>query len=446
MSEPFSIAGNSIMPDRRDFLHSAGAALGLSFLTDDAALAAQIPATPPASGIPSSPTSPLSAAVPTMNPPPPKVGPHLGSIYPLIEKLAAGRDFPLSFLRDEFADLAAWKERGLARVRELMYYAAPKVDPAAEIVDRVDRGDYFQERVLFNTTQHIRVPAALLIPKKAKFPAPAIVALHDHGGFYLWGKEKLLDVPDEHPSLTEMKKAYDNRPIAVELVRRGYVVIVIDMFYWGERRLVLDDDAADFRDRLPSITPERVVEFNRRAAANEQLLGRTLYAAGTSWPGIMCTDDVRTVDYLVTRPEVDPNRIGCVGHSIGGLRATHLALLDPRVKTAVCCGWMCSFPQQLYKNVRSTIGPTKLLPGLYREMDYPDLASLAMPCAQLYINGRQDGLFNFAGVEAAFKKLKDCYTKAGVPEKFQGSVYDTPHEFNTTMQTEAWKWFERWLA
>ena len=341
--------------------------------------------------------------------------------------------------------MAAWKQRALARVLELLYYAPPPCDPKPEVVERVDRGDYIQEKVLFNTTGVFRVPAHVLIPKRAKLPAPAIVALHDHGGFYLWGKEKLLKNDDEHPALTEFKACYGNRPIAADLARQGYVVIVIDMFYWGERRMVLDDDQADYRDRLRSLTPERVVEFNRRSAANEQLLGRTLYAAGLTWPGIMFWDDVRTVDYLVTRPEVDPDRIGCVGLSIGALRATHLAVMDPRIKAAVCCGWMCSFPQQIYRHVRSTIGPTKLIPGLYRELDYPDVAAIAMPCAQLYINGRRDGLFDLAGVEAAYGKLAACYRKAGIPDKFRGSLYDAPHEFNLAMQAEAWAWLRRWI-
>jgi dienelactone hydrolase len=210
--------------------------------------------------------------------------------------------------------------------------------------------------------------------------------------------------------------------------------------------MVFDDDEADYRDRPRSITPERIIEFNRRSAANEQLLGRTLSAAGLTWPGIMFWDDVRTVDYLLTRPEVDPGRIGCVGLSIGALRATHLAALDSRIKASVSCGWMCSFPHQIYRHVRSTIGPTKLIPGLYREMDYPDVASLAMPCAQLYINGRKDGLFDLAGVEAAFAKLAACYKKAGIPERFRGSLYDAPHEFNVPMQEEAWAWLHKWLA
>ena len=58
------------------------------------------------------------------------------------------------------------------------------------------------------------------------------------------------------------------------------------------------------------ITAERIKEFNARASQNEQLVGRTIYAAGFTWSGVMYWDDIRTVDYLLTRPEVDPKRIG----------------------------------------------------------------------------------------------------------------------------------------
>src|SRR5262249_15459204 len=151
--------------------------------------------------------------------------------------------------------------------------------------------------------------------------------------------------------------------IAADLARQGYVVVVIDMFYWGERRMLLDDDPADWRDRPASLTAERIREFNARASQNEQLVGRTIYAAGVTWSGVLVWDDMRTVDYLLTRPEVDPKRVGCVGLSVGGLRACHLAALDERVKAAVVVGWMASFPAQLQKHVRNTIGHTKLVPG-----------------------------------------------------------------------------------
>jgi dienelactone hydrolase len=373
-------------------------------------------------------------------------GSDVGSLFPFIRGQAVRGEFPLSFLQDEFRDPTAWKRRARGTLKGLLHYDPPACDPKPEVVETVDRDGYVRETVYFNTTPDIRVPAHVLVPKGLKTPAPAIVALHDHGGMYFWGREKIVEVDGEHPVLTTFKRgAYGGKSIASELARRGYVVVVIDMFYWGERRMLLDGDPADWRDRPATIKPERVAEFNRRAGESEPLVGRTILSAGFTWSGVMFTDDIRTVDYLVTRPEVDPNRIGCVGLSVGGLRSCHLAALDDRIKAAVVVGWMASYPAQLQRRIRHTIGFTKLVPGLMRHLDYPDVASLAIPSALLVINGSKDQLFDLDGVRKCFTKLSSCYAKAGVPEKFRGRFYDTPHEFNAEMQQEAWEWLARWL-
>jgi len=292
----------------------------------------------------------------------------------------------------------------------------------------------------------VRVPAFVLVPKHAPKRAPAIVALHDHGGFYLWGKEKIVALPDENPVLADFRRQYyGGRSIAIELVREGYVVVIIDMFYWGERRMLLDEDPADWRERPASLPRERIQAFNSRAGQNEQLVGRTIYAAGFTWPGVMFWDDLCTVDYLLTRPDVDARRIGCVGLSVGGLRSCHLAALDERIRAAVVVGWMASFPAQLKKHIRNTIGHTKVVPGLYQHLDYPDVASLAMPTPMLVINGTKDGLFDLEGVKASFAKLNACYAKAGVTDHCRTRFYETPHEFNAEMQAEAWAWLKRWV-
>ena len=374
-------------------------------------------------------------------------GSDVGSLFPFIQAQATGKEPRLSFLRHEFRSLPAWKRRARGRLLDLLHYAPAKCDPRPERLERIERGDYIEERITFNTTPDVRVPATVLIPRNVPLPAPAIVALHDHGGFYLWGREKLVETPGEHPVLTAFKKQYyGGRSIASDLARRGYVVIVIDMFYWGERRMLLDDDAADWRTRPASLTADRSEAFNRRAGQNEDLTGRTIAAAGFTWPGVMFWDDIRTVDYLLTRPEVDPARIACVGLSVGGLRSCHLAALDDRIKAAVVVGWMTSFPAQLRHHIRYTIGPTMLVPGLYRDLDYPDVASLAMPTPLLVINGSKDTLFDPAGVRAAFEKLTICYRKAGIPDRLRVRLYDTPHEFNAEMQAEAWDWLQQRLA
>ena len=106
---------------------------------------------------------------------------------------------------------------------------------------------------------------------------------------------------------------------------------------------------------------------------------------------------------------------------------------------------MASYPAQLKDHVVHTIGFTKLVPGLMRYLDYPDVASLAMPAALLVINGSRDTLFDLDGVRSCFAKLAACYAKAGIAEKVRTRLYDTPHEFNSAMQDEAWEWLKRWL-
>jgi dienelactone hydrolase len=372
-------------------------------------------------------------------------GSDIGSLYPFVQQQADRSPLELSFLHDRFTDLAAWQSTARARVLERLFYQPAPVPQAAEVIRREDHGEYVQEYLTFQTTPDIRVPAYVLVPKAARLPAPGIVALHCHGGFYVWGKEKLIESDHEHSQLTAYKQElYHGRSIASELARRGYVVIVIDAFYWGERRMVLDDDPASYRE--PSrMTTEDVANVNRRSQRGEELVARSLFTAGITWPGVALWDDIRTVDYLASRPEVDPARLACVGLSMGGYRSFLLAALDPRIKVAVDVGWMASMAAQIKRHVVNTIGFSFHIAGLYRYLDLPDLAALIAPRALMVINGSKDTLFEPRGVNAAFEKIEACFRKAGVAERQQCRLYDTPHEFNPEMQDAAWAWIARWL-
>jgi dienelactone hydrolase len=373
-------------------------------------------------------------------------GPHIGSLYRFVQQQADRSNLELSFLRPEFRDLETWQTKARATVLERLFYAPPPVAPAAEVIHREDRGDYVQEYLTFQTTPDVRVPAYVLIPKKASLPAPGIVALHCHGGFYVWGKDKLVEADREHPALTDYKQElYQGKSIASELVRRGYVVIVIDAFYWGERRMLLDEDPPSYRDSQ-RMTKSEVADFNRRSQQGEQLVARSLFAAGITWPGVLLWDDLRTVDYLASRPEVDAQRLGCVGLSLGGYRSFLLAALDPRIKVAVDVGWMTSFASQIRRHVVHTVGLTFHIAGLYRYLDLPDLAALIAPRALLVMNGAKDSLFAPEGVRAAFEKIGACFRKAGASDRQHCRLYDAPHEFNRQMQEEAFEWIARWLG
>jgi dienelactone hydrolase len=372
-------------------------------------------------------------------------GSHLGNLHSFIQEQADRSRFELSFLHADVKDLESWQERARTKVIEQLFYAPPRAPHQPQVVRRVDRGGHVREDLTFQTAAGVRVPATVLIPKTATLPAPGIVVLHDHGGMYVWGCDKVVEGEDEHPILREFKQQlYGGKSIATELVRRGNVVIVIDMFYWGRRRMLLDDDPPSYRDPR-RMTNEEIAAFNRRAGQNEQLVARSLFAAGVTWPGVLLWDDLRTVDYLAARPEVDARRLGCVGLSVGGYRSFLLAALDPRIRVAVDVGWMSSLGSLIERHVVNTVGFSFHIIGLYRYLDLPDLAALIAPRSLLVINGSRDQLFPREGVEAAFAKIDQCFLKAGVPDRQRCRLYDAPHQFNVQMQADAWNWIDRWL-
>jgi dienelactone hydrolase len=366
---------------------------------------------------------------------------HLGSLYPSVQNLADSSSLELSFLRPEFRDLKAWQTQARKRIFDLLLYSPARVTPDAEILSSRQREGYREERLTFRTTPQFRVPAHILIPDGAPGPRPAVVLMHDHGGFYLWGREKVVANDNEHPSLTGFKQQYyAGRSIGAELARKGYVVITIDMFYWGERRLILGSAPPELGERSAAMTDEQVNSFNSWAGKNEQLMARSLLTAGITWPGITVWDDIRTLDYLVSRPEVDRTRLFSLGLSVGGYRSFLLAALDPRIKAAVDVCWMTMYAAQIENHVINTMGEAFVIPGMYRYLDLPDLAAAIAPRALMLIMGSRDGLFPPAAMQGSFDKIGRCYEKAKAPHNQLCRLFDSPHEFNLDMQSEVWNW------
>jgi hypothetical protein len=174
----------------------------------------------------------------------------LGNLFTDLSRLAGGDAYPLSFLNARFRSHEAFRAEARAKVLDLLRYRPAPVEPRAELVERVELADHVRERVVFSTAPHVRVPAYVLIPRGLRGPAPAVVDLHSHGGMFLFGKEKVIDFGRNHPAMTAYQEQnYDGRPTATALVRRGYVVITIDAFFFGERRLLLDADLGRGWDR-----------------------------------------------------------------------------------------------------------------------------------------------------------------------------------------------------
>ncbi len=384
----------------------------------------------------------LLASVPVFGQDP--AGSQLGNLYPPIQAMADASPLELSFLRPEFKDHRQWQRLAREKLFDLLHYRPAPVSPQVQLRARKERAGFIEEDLTFLSAPYSRVPAQLLIPTDRRPPFPGVIVLHDHGGFYLWGREKVVETDNEHPVLTRFKQQYySGRSICNELVHQGYAVMAIDMFYWGERRYVLPNDPPAWRERPSSITAQQIAEFNARSAQNEQLIARGLLTAGVTWPGVMLWDDLRTLDYFASRPEVDRNRIACVGLSVGGYRSFMLAALDTRIKAAVDVCWMTAFASQIKQHVTNTMGVTFVIPGMYRYFDLPDLSALIAPRALMVQMGSRDGLFPLSGIQAAFAKIRQCYQKVGSPDRQVCTLFDAPHQFNDKMQPQAWEWLKR---
>jgi dienelactone hydrolase len=261
----------------------------------------------------------------------------------------------------------------------------------------------------------------------------------------LFGKEKVIDFGRNHPAMSAYhERNYESRPTATALVRRGYVVVVIDAFAFGERRTILDADLKAGWDRS-RYTLEDVSRLNQRCRDKETTLAKSMTLMGTTWPGIVAWDDMRTVDYLASRPEVDGRRIGCLGISMGGYRAMFLTALDERVRAGCVAGFMSAVRPMLRQHI-DTHSWVHFLPGLHQHLDWPDLAALAAPRDLLVLQCSRDRLFPPAGMRAAVEKIAAIYTKAGATDRFVGHFHDVPHIFNRAMQDEAFTWLDRKLS
>lgn len=275
-----------------------------------------------------------------------------------------------------------------------------------------------------------------------------MIALHDHSGYYYYGREKLTEASVPHHALDAFRRDYyGGRGWADALARRGFAVLVPDAFYFGSRRLEPDSLCDEVGKRLPAsmegLEPGSVVyieAFHRNAACYEKEIAKHISTLSLTWPGILAEDDRRAVNYLCSRPEIDPARIACCGLSIGGFRSALLFGLEPRICCAVVAGWMCSFRSLTHRLLRDHTYML-YLPFLREMGDLADLTGLAAPAPLLVQQCLRDDLFTMDGMQEAADRLAQYYTE--YPDRLSVRYYDNPHQFNRVMQEEAFDWLER---
>lgn len=302
-----------------------------------------------------------------------------------------------------------------------------------------------------------RTQAWLLKPVGATGPLPGVVALHDHGGFKFYGKEKIADGPEPpDPVVVAFRDdAYGGRAYANALARRGFAVLVHDTFMWGSRRFPVESMPENIRRmaarRDPAWQPtdgsahaEAIADYNYAAWLFEfHVLEKYCALFGATFAGMVSHEDRIALNYLRSRPDVRAGGVGCLGLSGGGNRAALLQATSDHVAAAVIVGLMSTYAELLDKQVTHT---WMLFPhGWPRYGDWPDLAACRAPSPLLVQYDLEDALFTVAGMRAAHERLSDLYAHAGNRGAYTGEFYPGPHKFDLEMQESAFEWLAQRL-
>ena len=373
----------------------------------------------------------------------------IGAYGPWAASLVPDEPGRLSFRRGLWADVEAW--RPLARARLMECLCQPDTGGPPEV--RVERHTAYDgvevEELSWQLPYGPRTRAVLLKPAGARGRLPGILALHDHAGNKWFGADKITrSSPQQQPMMREHQAAYyGGAAWANEVARRGYVVLVPDAFPFASRRVFLCDVPPEIRPGLTLPEPEteaHIMAYNVWAAEHEHIMAKSLFCAGTTWPGVTLAEDQRALDVLCSRDDVDPERVGCGGLSGGGLRTVFLGGADPRIRCAVCVGMMTTWRDYLL-NKTHTHTWMIYVPLLPRDLDFPEILGLRVPQPTLVLNDRDDQLFTVGEMERADRILREVYQRAGAGEHYRCSFYPGPHKFDLAMQAEAFAWFDLWL-
>ncbi len=269
---------------------------------------------------------------------------------------------------------------------------------------------YTLERLVLDLNGVEPVPALLLIPDKRAPRAPGLLYIHWHGGMYDLGKEQLLVGVDAQPAYA---------PVCAE---KGLVTLAIDCWCFGERK------------------------HHEVGRTGEEDTFKSMLWNGQVLYGMMMFDEFRAMDYLSARPEVDPNRLGALGMSMGSTKVWWLAALDPRVRLSmdVCC--LTDFEELVKVHNLSGHGIYYFVPSLLKHFQTAQINELIVPRAHLSVNGRLDDLTPPAGVERVRDYLAPLYQKYGKSEDCHIELFDCPHWELPAMRKLILEWMDTYLV
>ncbi|NQU24340.1 MAG: acetylxylan esterase [Candidatus Nealsonbacteria bacterium] len=320
----------------------------------------------------------------------------------------------------------AWDRRKI-ELRETLWQLLgdlpPRPVPDVTVRWREERDGYTLEHFTFDNGVGDTVYGYVLIPAGHRRPLPAILYHHYHGNRYAQGKQEVLT------------RAFAHWPGGLglitgeELARAGYVVMCIDAYGFGQR-----------------MTQGPAGEREKGVATETSLFKTFLWQGRTLW-GMIVRDDLLALDYLTTRPEVDPQRIAAMGMSMGSTRTWWAAALDERIRVAVSVACLTRYQDLIATGNVAAHGIYYYVPGmLQQQIDTESVVGLIAPRPHLTLTGDSDTGSPAEGVRTINAFGQHVYRLYNKADHFRGLLYEgVGHVYTPAMWQETLRWLGRFL-
>jgi len=303
--------------------------------------------------------------------------------------------------RTEPASREEWETRREAVATELRTALGlspwPERTPLnARVTGHAERNSYTIENVVFESRPGFYVTANVYAPKGGPERKPAVIVVPGH-------------------SIADGKNYPLYRAGQLALVAHGFLVLSYDPIGQGERRLPGYSHAVGYPALLVGWTNE----------------------------GFITWDTIRSVDYLVSRPDVDPQRLGLTGNSGGGENTFYTMPLEPRIAAGAACCFVCSYRAWVKDGGDHCI--CNHMPGILRQMEQFEIIGLNAPRPFLAANGAQDGIFPIAGARRTIERASRLYAFADATDRVRLFEAELPHGWAQPLREAACGWLARWL-
>ena len=276
-------------------------------------------------------------------------------------------------------------------------------------VSKEEKDGFILEKFYINNEIDAWIPCYLAMPVGVKGKVPVVVNLHGHGT----SKEDILK--------------YNTAGL---LLKRGYAVMAIDSYFSGERL---------------GQGPAGEKEQNDRLREQASLFKLNLWFGRSLW-GMMLRDEQIALDYLHTRQDIDTDRIGVQGMSMGSTRGWWLAAIDDRVKAVVGVACFTRYKELIEQRQLSAHAIYYFVPGILNHWDTEAIMGLIAPRPFLALTGDGDHGSPLAGMKVLERKLEKVYSLYNKEENFKSIIYDnTGHVYTDEMKIQMLEWFDRHL-